>query len=101
MVENLPELMKFDPNETFNKILPKIQHELTHSSAEFHIATSKIFQVLIESHFKTDDGNVIATVLQGLNSKDPVVSSAWLETLLEVLLLLPIRIVHSDVSTIF
>ncbi|GLV42806.1 hypothetical protein CBL_03546 [Carabus blaptoides fortunei] len=97
VVENLPELMKFDPNETFNKILPKIQQELTHSTAEFHIATSKIFQVLIESHFKTDDGNVITTVLQGLNSKDPVVSSAWLETLLEVLLLLPIRVVHSDI----
>lgn len=96
VVESLPSLITIDSTSTFNKVIPKIQQELQRSTSEFHIAASRIFQVIIVSHFKTD-GNITGIILQGIESKDPVIANAWLETLLEVTTFLPIRVIQTEV----
>ncbi|XP_063920691.1 serine/threonine-protein phosphatase 4 regulatory subunit 4-like isoform X2 [Zophobas morio] len=76
------------------RIVPKIQQELPKSSCEFHIATSKIFKLLIEKQLPL---NLTAAVIQGTESKDPVVSNAWIETLLAVIPILPIDQIKTNV----
>ncbi|KAJ8919708.1 hypothetical protein NQ315_006236 [Exocentrus adspersus] len=89
VIQALPSLLATDNNGTITRILPKIQQELPTSSSEFHIVTSKIFKILIQMNLPI---NLLRPVLQGIESKDPMVSGAWIETLLEVILFL------SDVS---
>ncbi|KAK9891382.1 hypothetical protein WA026_014624 [Henosepilachna vigintioctopunctata] len=82
IVQNLPTLYQFEPNATVNRILPKIQQELPGSSSEFNIAAAKIFQTLIQKKVPV---NLLTSILQGIDSKDPLVATTWIETLLEVI----------------
>lgn len=97
VIENFPQLLAIDSNAALSKVLPKIQQELTKSSSELHVATSRVFQLLFESNYKVD-GNLTPIILQGLESKDPVVANAWLEALLEIIHCLPIRTLQAEVS---
>lgn len=90
--------MQYDPNGTLTRLVPKIQQELPKSSCEFHIATSKIFKLLIEKQLPL---NLTAAVIQGTESKDPVVSNAWTETLLAVIPILPIDQIKTNVRRSF
>lgn len=86
-----------DAAGTLNKVLPKIQQELFHGSSEFQIQTSHVFQLLIENHIYAAEGQLTGTLIQSLDSKDPVVANAWLGTLLEVIPLLPLKRVQAEV----
>ncbi|XP_018567757.1 serine/threonine-protein phosphatase 4 regulatory subunit 4 isoform X2 [Anoplophora glabripennis] len=83
VIQALPSLLQSDNNGTITRILPKIQQELPTSSSEFHLVTSKIFRNLIQMNLSV---NLLRPVLQGIESKDPLVSNAWIETLLSVIL---------------
>lgn len=96
VIESLPHLLTIDSNAALSKVLPKIQQELTKSSSEFHVATSKVFQVIFAGNYKVN-GNLTPIVLQGIESKDPVVSNAWVETLLDIIRYLSIRTVQAEV----
>ncbi|XP_023021744.2 serine/threonine-protein phosphatase 4 regulatory subunit 4 isoform X2 [Leptinotarsa decemlineata] len=82
VIQALPDLLQTDNNATISRIIPKIQQELPNSSSEFHLVTSKIFKLLIEMKLNL---NLMRPVLQGIESKDPIVSNAWIETLLAVI----------------
>ncbi|XP_045463136.1 serine/threonine-protein phosphatase 4 regulatory subunit 4-like isoform X2 [Harmonia axyridis] len=82
IVQNLPQLYQFEPNATINRILPKIQQELPGSSSEFNIATARIFQILIQKKVPI---NLLSSIIQGIDSRDPLVATTWIETLLEVI----------------
>lgn len=90
----MPQLLQYDPNGTLTRIVPKIQQELPKSSCEFHIATSKIFKLLIEKQLPL---NLTVAVMQGTESKDPVVANAWTETLLSVIPVLSIEQIQTQV----
>lgn len=94
VIQALPQLLQYDPNGTLTRIVPKIQQELPKSSCEFHLATSKIFKLLIEKQLPL---NLTGAVIQGTESKDPVVSNAWIETLLAVIPILPIDQIKTSV----
>ncbi|XP_044272773.1 serine/threonine-protein phosphatase 4 regulatory subunit 4-like isoform X3 [Tribolium madens] len=94
VIQALPQILQYDPNGTLTRLVPKIQQELPKSSCEFHIATSKIFKLLIEKQLPL---NLTGAVIQGTESKDPVVSNAWTETLLAVIPILPIDQIKSAV----
>lgn len=98
VVQSLPSLITQDASATLNKVIPKIQQELLHSSSEFQITTSHIFQILISNYAYTTENSITSTLLQNLDSKDPVVANAWLETLLEVIKVLPSKTIQSEVS---
>lgn len=82
MIQALPELLETDYNATISRILPKIQQELPNSSTEFHIATSNIFKLLFEMKLSI---NLLRPILQGIDSKDPIIANAWIETLLVII----------------
>lgn len=82
MIEALPELLETDHNATIARIIPKIQQELPNSSSEFHIATSNIFKLLFDMKLSI---NLLRPVLQGIESRDPIIANAWIDTLLAVI----------------
>ncbi|XP_044766933.1 serine/threonine-protein phosphatase 4 regulatory subunit 4-like isoform X2 [Coccinella septempunctata] len=94
IVQNLPQLYQFEPNATINRILPKIQQELPGSSSEFNIATARIFQILIQKKVPI---NLLSSILQGIDSRDPLVATTWIETLLEVINYLSDTQIRNDV----
>nr|CAI5835735.1 unnamed protein product [Callosobruchus analis] len=94
VVQALPDLLHTDRNATVQRIIPKIQQELPNSSSEFHIAASKIFKVLVEMNLNL---NLLRPILQGIESRDLIVSNAWLETLLSVIISLNEATVKSEV----
>lgn len=95
IIQALPTLLQTDRNGTVSRILPKIQQELPiNSSSEFHLVTSKMFTVLIEMKL---DMNLMRPVFQGIDSKDPIVASAWSETLLEVINCLTEHMLRTEV----
>lgn len=94
MIQALPELLETDHNATIARILPKIQQELPNSSTEFHIATSNIFKLLFDMKLSI---NLLRPVLQGIDSKDPIIANAWIETLLAVIPNLSQLMISNDV----
>ncbi|KAG5882164.1 hypothetical protein JTB14_002888 [Gonioctena quinquepunctata] len=94
VIQALPDLLQTDNNATINRIIPKIQQELPNSSSEFHLVTSKIFKLLIEMNLNL---NLLRPVLQGIESKDPIISNAWIDTLLSVIQNLSESLLKSDV----
>ncbi|XP_071050484.1 serine/threonine-protein phosphatase 4 regulatory subunit 4-like isoform X2 [Onthophagus taurus] len=94
IIQTLPQLVKIDQQATFTRIVPKIQQELPKASAEFQITTSQIFRVLIERKVPI---NLLSAVIQGVDSKDPLVSSAWMDTLLAVTPYLGIETIKRDI----
>ncbi|CAG9855810.1 unnamed protein product [Phyllotreta striolata] len=95
VIQNLPNLLNDDYNGTLTRIIPKIQQELPMtSSIEFHLITSKIYKVLIEMKL---DINLLKIVLQGIESKDPIVAGAWNETLVETITFLSEAAVKNEV----
>ncbi|CAH1979733.1 unnamed protein product [Acanthoscelides obtectus] len=94
VVQSLPDLLQTDRNATVQRIIPKIQQELPNSSSEFHIAASKIFKLLVEMNLNL---NLMRPILQGIESRDLIVSNAWLETLLSVIVALNEATVKNEV----
>lgn len=97
VIQALPELLETDYSATIARILPKIQQELPNSSTEFHIATSNIFKLLFEMKLSI---NLLRPVLQGIDSKDPIIANAWIETLLVVIPNLSQPMLLNEVSII-
>lgn len=94
VVQQIPDLLRIDSSATYSRIIPKIQQELANSSCEVHVATSKSFKFLIEKQVPV---NLLPTILQGLESRDPIVVNAWLETLIDVLPSLSENIIRNEV----
>lgn len=97
VIQAIPELLETDHNATIARIIPKIQQELPNSSSEFHIAASNIFKLLFDMKLSI---NLMRPVLQGIESKDPIIASAWIETLLVVIKNLPQYTIMNEVIII-
>lgn len=46
-------------------------------------------------------GNLLTSILQGLESRDPIVINAWLETLINIIPSLSEETIYKQVNTIF
>lgn len=97
VVQSLPSLIKQDSYNVLGKVLPKIQQELIHSSCEFQVTTSHVFQMLITNNLSSVDGTITAAFIQNIDSKDPIVANSWLEALLNIITLMPLKIVQTEV----
>lgn len=80
VIHSIPELLKTCHSETITKIIPKIQHDLPTSSYEFQLATSNLFRRLMETYVPFD---ILQPILTGIESKDPIIADAWMNTLLD------------------
>lgn len=81
VIQIIPNLLALDTQATIARILPKIQQQLPTSPCEFHLATSKVYATLMEKKLPV---NLLHVVLQGIDSRDPIIANAWLETLIRV-----------------
>ncbi|XP_076279531.1 uncharacterized protein LOC143208675 isoform X2 [Lasioglossum baleicum] len=83
-----------------SRVVPKMQQSLATASTEFHIAASSTFKTILEQ--KLVNHNVFSqtflpSILNSLESRDTVVCDAWLETLLDVIELLPVEVIKMQI----
>lgn len=82
VIQIIPSLLAIDAQATVSRILPKVQQQLPSSPCEFHLATSRVYAALMEKKVPI---NLLHVVLQGIDSRDPIIANAWLETLMKVI----------------
>lgn len=84
-----------DSQATISRILPKIHQQLATSPCEFHLATSKMYATLMERKIPV---NLLHVVVQGIDSRDPIIANAWLDTLVKVIPTLTDAQIKNEVS---
>lgn len=82
VIHIVPSLLALDSQGTISRILPRIHQQLPTSPCEFHVATSRVYATLMENKIPV---NLLHIVLQGIDSRDPIVANAWMETLIRVI----------------
>ncbi|XP_026163997.1 serine/threonine-protein phosphatase 4 regulatory subunit 4 isoform X2 [Mastacembelus armatus] len=102
VISNLPSLVRQNPAETFRRVVPKVREVLNGSGAEIQLAAAASFLTILQDDIiliHTHTYSILKTVLLHLNHRDPVVSSAWLETLLSAINALPKETIKQEVLT--
>ncbi|XP_062523432.1 serine/threonine-protein phosphatase 4 regulatory subunit 4-like isoform X2 [Corticium candelabrum] len=87
VVSNLTSLMRQSPSETQRKVLPKICELVPSAHVDIQVGAAEAFSLLLENKqltAHTFHSMLFPTVLNGLESRERVVSSAWVKTLLVV-----------------
>ncbi|KAF5272713.1 hypothetical protein FQA39_LY07740 [Lamprigera yunnana] len=82
VIQNLPQLLQLDQHQTYSRIIPKILQELPNSSCEFQVIASNVFRILMERQVTP---NLFHAVLQGIEARDVIAASAWMETLISII----------------
>ncbi|KAK9293417.1 hypothetical protein QLX08_011632 [Tetragonisca angustula] len=99
-IQTLPSLLATDTESCITRVIPKVQQSLATASTEFHIAASSTFKTILEQ--KLVNHNVFSrtflqSILDSLEKRDPVICHAWLETLLDVIELLPVEVIRKQI----
>ncbi|XP_076756066.1 serine/threonine-protein phosphatase 4 regulatory subunit 4 isoform X3 [Xylocopa sonorina] len=99
-IQTLPSLLARDTESCMTRVIPKVQHSLATASTEFHLAASTTFKTILEQ--KLVNHNVFSrtflqSILNSLDKRDPVICHAWLETLLDVIELLPVEVIRKQI----
>uniref|UniRef100_A0ABD2VXY8 Serine/threonine-protein phosphatase 4 regulatory subunit 4 n=1 Tax=Trichogramma kaykai TaxID=54128 RepID=A0ABD2VXY8_9HYME len=94
VIETLPQLLSEDVQLCVNHVLPKIQQLLPGAAAEIHVAASLIFRQILDqrlcSHALFAE-HLLPIVLGSLDSREPNIANAWLETTLDAIEALPLE----------
>ncbi|XP_045916567.1 serine/threonine-protein phosphatase 4 regulatory subunit 4 isoform X2 [Micropterus dolomieu] len=100
VISNLPSLVRQNPAETFRRVVPKVREVLNGTGAEIQLAAAASFLTILQDDIiliHTHTYSILKTVLLHLNHRDPVVSNAWLETLLSAINALPKETIKQEV----
>ncbi|XP_025268824.1 serine/threonine-protein phosphatase 4 regulatory subunit 4-like isoform X3 [Camponotus floridanus] len=100
VIQNLPSLLATDIQSCMSRVVPKMQQSLATASTEFHIAASSTFKTILEQKLVSHNvfsQTFLQSILNSLESRDPVICHAWLETLLDVIELLPVEVVRAQI----
>ncbi|XP_011141436.2 serine/threonine-protein phosphatase 4 regulatory subunit 4-like isoform X2 [Harpegnathos saltator] len=100
VVQNLPSLLASDTQSCMSRVVPKMQQSLSTASTEFHIAASSAFKTILEQKlvsYYVFSQTFLQSILNSLHIRDPVICDAWLETLLDVIELLPVEIIRTQI----
>uniref|UniRef100_A0A3P9M715 Protein phosphatase 4, regulatory subunit 4 n=1 Tax=Oryzias latipes TaxID=8090 RepID=A0A3P9M715_ORYLA len=100
VISNLPSLVRQNPAETFRRVVPKVREVLNGAGVEIQLAAAASFLTILQDDIiliHTHTYSILKTVLQQLNHRDTVVSSAWLETLLSAINVLPKETIKQEV----
>uniref|UniRef100_A0A3P9M7F3 Protein phosphatase 4, regulatory subunit 4 n=1 Tax=Oryzias latipes TaxID=8090 RepID=A0A3P9M7F3_ORYLA len=99
VISNLPSLVRQNPAETFRRVVPKVREVLNGAGVEIQLAAAASFLTILQDDIiliHTHTYSILKTVLQQLNHRDTV-SSAWLETLLSAINVLPKETIKQEV----
>ncbi|XP_018370816.1 PREDICTED: serine/threonine-protein phosphatase 4 regulatory subunit 4-like isoform X2 [Trachymyrmex cornetzi] len=100
VIQNLPSLLATDTQSCMSRVVPKMQQSLATASTEFHIAASSTFKTILEQKLVSHNvfsQTFLQSILNSLESRDPVICHAWLETLLDVIELLPVEVIRTQI----
>ncbi|KAK0172362.1 hypothetical protein PV328_005690 [Microctonus aethiopoides] len=100
VIQTLPSLLAGDPQTCIQRLMPKMQQTLPTASTEFHVAASSTFKTILEQRLvshSTFTETFLQSILNSLDSRDQNVAHAWLETLLDVIELLPTEVIRLDI----
>uniref|UniRef100_A0A1A7YBU1 Protein phosphatase 4, regulatory subunit 4 n=2 Tax=Iconisemion striatum TaxID=60296 RepID=A0A1A7YBU1_9TELE len=100
IISNLPSLVRQNPAETFRRVVPKVREVLTGAAAEIQLAAATSLLTILQDDIiliHTHTFSILKTVLLHMNHRDPVVSGAWLETLLSAIEALPKETIRQEV----
>ncbi|KAL4238285.1 Serine/threonine-protein phosphatase 4 regulatory subunit 4 [Mactra antiquata] len=103
VINNLPDLLKDSHADCMRRVVPKVREVLHVAQADMQLAASSAFvQILradlvpVQNYAQT----FLQTILSSVDNKDPDIANAWLETLLDVIDLLPKDIIKKEILTI-
>ncbi|XP_011493807.1 PREDICTED: serine/threonine-protein phosphatase 4 regulatory subunit 4-like [Ceratosolen solmsi marchali] len=103
VIESLPQLLAEDAHACITRVVPKIQQSLSTASPEFHMAAAVIYKQVLEqrlvSHL-TFTEVFLQSILSSLDSREPAISHAWLETVVDVIELLPVDVIRREILPI-
>ncbi|XP_029174251.1 serine/threonine-protein phosphatase 4 regulatory subunit 4-like isoform X5 [Nylanderia fulva] len=100
VIQSLPSLLATDTQSCMSRVVPKMQQSLATASTEFHIAASSTFKTILEQKLVSHNvfsQTFLQSILNSLESRDPVICHAWLETLLDVIELLPVEVIRVQI----
>ncbi|XP_012145713.1 serine/threonine-protein phosphatase 4 regulatory subunit 4 isoform X4 [Megachile rotundata] len=99
-IQTLPNLLASDTESCMTRVIPKVQQSLSTASTEFHIAASSTFKTILEQKLVSHNvfsRTFLQSILNSLEKRDPVICHAWLETLLDVIELLPVEVIRKQI----
>ncbi|XP_076674642.1 serine/threonine-protein phosphatase 4 regulatory subunit 4 isoform X3 [Andrena cerasifolii] len=100
VIHNLPNLLVADTQTCMSRVVPKMQQSLANASTEFHLAASTTFKTILEQKLVSHSifsQTFLQSILSSIESRDPVICHAWLETLLDVIELLPVELIRMQI----
>ncbi|XP_043490793.1 serine/threonine-protein phosphatase 4 regulatory subunit 4-like isoform X2 [Polistes fuscatus] len=100
VIQSLPNLLATDAQSCMSRVVPKMQQALVTACTEFHIAAATTFKTILEQKLVSHSifsQTFLQTIINSLESRDPVICHAWLETLLDVIELLPIDVIRTQI----
>lgn len=100
VLSSLPELLKENYDMCFRRIIPKIREVVRVATIETQRVAGAVFLEILQRNLvpiQTYSQTFLPTVLLGMDNRDPELSTAWLETLLSIMELLPKEIISREV----
>ncbi|XP_033892676.3 serine/threonine-protein phosphatase 4 regulatory subunit 4-like isoform X3 [Acipenser ruthenus] len=101
VVVNLPNLVRQNPAETFRRVVPKVREVLHVAGVEMQLAAAASFLTILQDDLiliQTHTHSILQIILLNLHHRDAaVVSTAWLETLLSAIDVLPKETIRQEI----
>ncbi|XP_070181609.1 serine/threonine-protein phosphatase 4 regulatory subunit 4-like [Littorina saxatilis] len=100
VITALPNLLKENNAECMRRVVPKVREVLYVAQQDMQLAASTAFLQILQDKLvplQNYAQTFLQTILTSVDSKDPEVAAAWLETLLDVIDLLPTEIIKKDI----
>ncbi|XP_060071592.1 serine/threonine-protein phosphatase 4 regulatory subunit 4-like isoform X1 [Ylistrum balloti] len=105
VIHNLPDLLRDTEShdECMRRVVPKVREVLYVAQTEMQLAASSAFLQILQKNLvpiQNYTQTFLQTILNSVDARDPDVASAWLETLLDVIDLLPKDIIKKEILNI-
>ncbi|XP_043236207.1 serine/threonine-protein phosphatase 4 regulatory subunit 4-like isoform X5 [Amphibalanus amphitrite] len=103
VAEGVPRLLGSDPAGCLSEVVPRVTAALPSSPPDFQRAASASFLAVLRRELlpqSTFTQTFLQSILISVDSNDPVVAAAWLETLLDVIDLLPADVIQQEILSV-
>ncbi|CAH1792525.1 unnamed protein product [Owenia fusiformis] len=100
VITNLPDLLRDNNADCMRRVVPKVKEVLHVAQTEMQLAACAAFLQILRKELVPVSNytqTFLQTILNSLDSRDPEIASAWLDTLLDVIDLLPKDVIKKDI----
>ncbi|XP_046666344.1 serine/threonine-protein phosphatase 4 regulatory subunit 4-like [Homalodisca vitripennis] len=102
-MKNLPMLIKEDLTACMQRIIPRMQQTLPHGTTEYNMGACDAVRTVARQNLMSTDNFTkvfLQHILNSLESRDTVAADEWLNVLLDIIKVLPINVLHTEVLPI-